>query len=141
MPFTKILIHAVWATKDRKVLFKGENKTLLCNHIIEYASSKGIHLININGFENHLHSLISMSASQNIATIMNLIKGESSYWANRNLKLPSKFEWQDEYFSVSVSQSHLELINNYIRNQEKHHKTKTFQEEYTEFIQNYKFAI
>jgi putative transposase len=80
-----------------------------------------------------------MSASQNIAAIMNLIKGESSFWANRNLKLPEKFEWQDKYFSVSVSQSHFNVINDYINNQKEHHRKKTFQEEYDEFIKNYNF--
>jgi len=55
-----------------------------------------------------------MSADQNISTIMNLIKGESSFWANRNLSFSEDFGWQDEYFAVSVSQSHLDLVNNYI---------------------------
>ena len=70
---------------------------------------------------------------------MNLIKGESSHWANKNLQLSEKFGWQDEYFAVSVSQSHFDVVNNYISNQEEHHKKKSFQEEYDEFIKNYKF--
>ncbi len=70
---------------------------------------------------------------------MNLIKGESSHWANKNLQLSEKFGLQDEYFAVSVSQSHFDVVNNYISNQEEHHKKKTFQEEYDEFIKNYKF--
>jgi len=141
MPYTKILVHTVWATKNRKNLLNVENKRLLCNHIREYSKSKDIHLININGFENHLHCFLSLTTSQNIATVMNLIKGESSFWTNKNLKLSEKFEWQDEYFAVSVSQSHFDLINNYITNQEEHHKKKTFKEEYDEFIKNYNFEV
>ncbi|NVO01625.1 MAG: IS200/IS605 family transposase [Bacteroidetes bacterium] len=139
MSYTRILLHAVWATKDRKKYLIKENKNLLCNHIHEYCKTKDIHLININGFENHLHCLISMSSGQNIATIMNLIKGESSFWANKNLILNEKFGWQDDYFAVSVSQSHVNIVNDYINSQEEHHRKKTFQEEYDEFIKNYHF--
>jgi REP element-mobilizing transposase RayT len=140
MPFTKILIHAVWATKDRKPLMSTENKLALCEHIRQYSPTKNIHLLNVNGWVDHLHCFISLSADQNIATVMNLIKGESSFWANKNLKWNEKFGWQDEYFAVSVSQSHFELVNNYITNQEDHHRKKTFQDEYDEFIKNYDFA-
>lgn len=70
---------------------------------------------------------------------MNLIKGESSNWAGKNLVLPEKFGWRDEYFAVSVSESHFVAVNNYINRQEEHHRKKTFQEEYDEFIAKYPF--
>ncbi len=139
MPFVRILIHAVWATKDRKPLLDKKNKDALCLHIREYAVLKNIHLINVNGWLDHLHCLISLSADQNIATVMNLLKGESSFWGNRNLTWGEKFGWQDEYFAVSVSQSQREAVNRYIDNQEEHHQKKTFQQEYDEFIRSYNF--
>ena len=80
-----------------------------------------------------------MAAEQNIATLMNLIKGESSYWANKHLKWPEKFGWQDDYFAVSVGESQFDAVNSYISNQEEHHQRKTFQQEYDEFIKNYQF--
>ena len=141
MPFIKILIHAVWSTKDRKPLMNKENKDFLCHHIREYASGKNIHLINVNGHFDHLHCFISMAAEQNIATLMNLIKGESSHWANKNLKWLEKFGWQDDYFAVSVSESQFEAVKNYTTNQEEHHQRKTFQEEYDEFVKNYHFDV
>jgi len=70
---------------------------------------------------------------------MQLIKGESSYWINKNQLTPQKFEWQDEYFAVSVSESGLEKVRDYIKNQEEHHRRKSFIEEYKEYIQNYNF--
>src|SRR5580698_294076 len=100
MPFIKLLVHAVWATKERKPLLNLENKNMLCAHIREYASSKNIHVINVNGHQEHLHCLLTMNAEHNISTILNLLKGESSYWANKHLKLPEKFGWQDDYFAV-----------------------------------------
>jgi len=127
MPFIKLLIHAVGSTKDRKPLMNKTNKDSLCNHIREYASGKNIHLINVNGHPDHLHCFISMAADQNIATLMNLIKGESSYWANKNLQWQEKFGWQDDYFAVSVSESQFDAVSKYITNQEEHHQKKTFQ--------------
>ena len=70
---------------------------------------------------------------------MQLIKGESSYWINKHELTSRKFEWQDEYFAVSVSESKLDLVRNYIKNQEEHHRKKTFQEEYQELIQHFNF--
>jgi REP element-mobilizing transposase RayT len=139
MPFIKLLVHAVWATKDRKPLLNKANKDSLCLHIRNYAAEKNIHLINVNGWLDHLHCFISLSADQNMATVMNLIKGESSFWANRNLKWTEKFGWQDDYFAVSVGESQFNAVNNYINNQEQHHKKKSFQQEYDEFIKNYHF--
>jgi REP element-mobilizing transposase RayT len=83
MPFIKIYVHAVWSTKDRYPYLIRHSKAGLIAHVKEYAQSKNIHLDHINGGPEHLHALISMSADQNIATIMNLIKGESSHWINK----------------------------------------------------------
>jgi len=104
------------------------NKDALCIHIRENAAIKNIHRLNVNGWLDHLHCFISMSSDKNIATLMNLIKGESSYWANKNLQWPEKFGWQDEYFAVSVSESHYDAVNFYINSQEEHHQRKTFQQ-------------
>ena len=113
------------------------NKDALCQHIWEYSKGKSIHLINVNVWLDRFISLAG--GRQNIATIMNLIKGESSYWANKNLNWPEKFGWQDDYFAVSVDESQFDAVNNYISNQEDHHQRKTFQQEYDEFIKNYRF--
>lgn len=139
MPYTKILIHFVWSTKLRKPLMNKVNKDLICQHIKEYAKTKNIHIININGHLDHMHCFVSLEADQNIMTVMNLIKGESSFWANKNLKFKEKFSWQEEYFAVSVSASHFTRVNNYINNQEEHHQKKSFETEYNEFISKYGF--
>ena len=68
-----------------------------------------------------------------------LLKGESSYWINKNKLIRQKFEWQDEYFAVSVSESAVNHVRDYIKNQEEHHKKRSFQQEYDEFMRNYGF--
>jgi hypothetical protein len=60
---------------------------------------------------------------------------------NKNKLTPQKFEWQDDYFAVSVSESGINSVREYIKNQEEHHAKKTFQEEYDEFMEKYGFAL
>jgi len=103
-------------------------------HIRENAIEKGIYLDFVNGFTDHIHCLISLGVDQTIAKTVQLIKGESSFWINRQELMEEHFEWQDEYFAVSVSESGVNNVRNYIRRQEEHHRQKTFQQEYDEFI-------
>ena len=138
MPYIKIYVHTVWTTKDRHPYLVNIKQDII-RHIQENAREKNIFIDHINGYHEHLHCLISLRADQNIATIMNLLKGESSYWINKQILTKDKFGWQDEYFAVSVSESQLEIVRRYIRNQEQHHQKKTFQQEYDEFIKNYRF--
>lgn len=72
---------------------------------------------------------------------MQLIKGESSFWFNKNSISQNKLNWQKEYFAVSVSESQVDAVKNYITNQEEHHKKKTWNEEYNEFITKYGFKV
>jgi putative transposase len=83
--------------------------------------------------------LISLGADQTLQKVMQLIKGESSFWVNKQQLIEEKFEWQDEYFAVSVSESVIDKVRNYIKNQENHHRKKSYREEYDEFISKYDF--
>lgn len=140
MPFIKVYIHFVWSTKNRiPYLDSIELRQKVWQHIRENAKEKGIYIDFINGYSDHCHCLISLGADQSIQKVIQLIKGESSFWINKNELTKSKFEWQDEYFAVSVSESIIDKVRNYIKNQESHHSKKTFQEEYDEFISKYGF--
>jgi len=140
MPFLNIYIHFVWGTKNRVPhLNSKELRMKVWKHIRENAKTKGIFIDHINGYNDHCHCLISLGADQNVQKIMQLIKGESSFWINKNKLTKEKFEWQDEYFAVSVSESGINQVRKYIQNQELHHQKKTFQEEYDEFISKYGF--
>lgn len=140
MPFIKVYIHAVWSTKNRQTfLSTKEIRQKVWQHIRENAKRKGIFIDFVNGHSDHCHCLISLGVDQSIQKIMQLIKGESSYWINKEKLTSNKFKWQDEYFAVSVSESMIDRVRNYIKNQENHHKSKSFQEEYNDFIKKYRF--
>jgi putative transposase len=140
MSFVKIRIHCVWATKKHLPFLNSNNRLLVIEHILENAGKKKIRIDLINGISNHVHCLIQMSAEQNIAQIMQLIKGESSFWINQNKLIIGKFEWADEYYAVSVSESDVERVQKYIRNQEEHHRRKSWDEEVDEFIRIFGFT-
>jgi REP element-mobilizing transposase RayT len=139
MGYTKLWVHIVWTTKNRRPLLIKEVRSVIFDHIKEYASQKSIYIDSLNGHLEHIHCLISMGSGQNVEEILRLLKGESSHWINQSKILPEKFEWQDEYFTVSVSESAVHRVRKYIKNQEDHHRKKTFSEEYQEFIKSYKF--
>ncbi|MBL1215040.1 MAG: IS200/IS605 family transposase [Ignavibacteriae bacterium] len=139
MPYIAIWIHAVWATKSRERIISKEIKPKLLAHMKENAKSKKIYINEMNCEPEHVHALISLSADQSISEVMQLIKGESSYWINQNKLTKVKFGWQDEYFAVSVSKSQIASVKKYIRNQEEHHRRKSYTEECEEFISKYGF--
>lgn len=141
MPFVRIWVHLIWSTKNRQPLLHKELREAILTHIKTNARNKGIYLDIIGGHIEHVHTLISLSSDQTIAKVTQLIKGESSWWANKNSLSKDHFEWQDEYIAVSVSESKLDIVRAYIRNQEEHHRKKTFEEEYEEALKKYGFSV
>ena len=140
MAYVRIWVHAVWGTKKREPILEKESRYKLFEHIRENAKAKDIYIDFINGYTDHVHVLISLGAEQTIAKVMQLIKGEASHWANQNTLLKHKLSWADEYFAVSVSESMVDKVRNYIKNQEEHHRHKTFAEECEEFMTKYGFV-
>lgn len=141
MSYVKIWVHVVFSTKNRFPFITKDIRYEIFNHIIENCREKDIFLQAINGYTEHIHCLISLGKDQTIAAITKLIKGESSFWINKQQLTAQKFAWQDDYFAVSVSESQVEKVVNYIKNQEEHHSKKTFDEEVEEFMEKYGWEI
>ena len=139
MPYIKIWLHCVWNTKRRQPLLSKEIRQKIFNHIKDYSREKKIFIDRINGSSEHVHCLISWGSNQNISKVINLLKGESSHWINSHKLIRGKFEWQDEYFAVLISESVVDKVRKYIDNQEEHHRKISFKEEYDEFIKKYRF--
>jgi len=107
-------------------------------HIRENALAKGIFIDHINGNEDHLHALISLASKQSISEVMQKVKGESSFWINKNKLSRIKFEWQDDFYAVSLGIPQLGNLRAYIRNQQQHHEKISFQCELDLLIEEYK---
>ncbi|MDR3697103.1 IS200/IS605 family transposase [Mucilaginibacter sp.] len=141
MSFVKIWVHLVFSTKNREPWLNKNIRYDVHKHIIKNCKEKEIFLEAIDGYTDHLHCLISLGKDQTISKITQLIKGESSFWINQNHLTPGKFSWQDDYFAVSVSESQVEAVKGYIKNQEKHHAKKSFEDEVNEFMTKYGWEI
>ena len=141
MPFIKVWIHFVWSVKNRQPLLTDEIRQNVFQHIRENARSKEIHIDFINGYVDHVHCLISLGSDQTVEKIMQLIKGESSFWINKNQLCKTKFEWQDEYFAVSVSEAFVEKVRGYIAKQEEHHRKQSFDDEFKDFMKRAGFQV
>ncbi|HEX5150529.1 MAG TPA: IS200/IS605 family transposase [Parafilimonas sp.] len=139
MPFIKVMLHFIWSTKNRYPLISKELKPLLLSHIKQNSVKKEIYIDCLNCVEDHIHLMISLGSGQTIDKLAMLIKGESSFWVNHENPMPKKFEWQDEYIALSVSESAIPKVRAYIANQEEHHKKQTFQQEYEAFLAAHDF--
>ncbi len=134
MPWIKVWLHFVWSTKNRHPYLKDEIRSKIFDHIRLNAREKGIQIDFINGYVQHVHCLISLGSDQTLEKVMQLIKGESSFWINKNKLTKTRFEWQDEYFVASVSESNLEKVRKYIAKQEEHHREVSFEEEFDDML-------
>jgi REP element-mobilizing transposase RayT len=133
------MVHAVWGTKNRYPFLTKEIRQTLYEHIRQNAKSKLIFIDSINGVEDHIHVLLGLNADMSIAKTIQLIKGEASFWINKQKITSSSFKWADEYYAVSVSEGQLDKVREYISIQEEHHRKKTFREECDEFLKHHDF--
>jgi REP element-mobilizing transposase RayT len=137
MSWTRILVHLVFTTKDRKPLLRTEElRREVFSHIKENAM-RNIILDCVNGYSEHVHCLLALAKDQNISQIARLIKGESSFWINNRDLIPGRFKWQDDYWAVSVGVEQIAMLRQYIRGQEAHHQKLSFAEEIAEIIKQY----
>ncbi len=133
MSYIKIWIHAVWGTKNREPILSPTILQQVCSHIDLNAAAKGIYIDTINGHNDHMHVLMLLKAENSISKQMQLLKGESAFWANKTGLIKNGFAWADKYFAVSVNEDKLEVVRKYIRNQQAHHQKQTFSQEYQFF--------
>lgn len=135
--FNKIWIHAIWATKYREPLieFKAENQ--IYHFISEQLRAQGCPVRIVNGMPDHIHCLFLLNPSKSIAEVIKQIKGSSSFYINQTHLKAEKFSWQTGYGAFSVSESGIEKVYQYIKNQKQHHKVKNSEKEFDEFLSLY----
>jgi len=138
MSWVRVWIHLVFSTKNREPFLNStEIREKVFNHIKKSAKEKDIWLEALNGYKEHIHCLVSLNKEHSISKVAQLLKGESSFWINKNKLIKDKFIWQDDYWAASVSESHIESVKKYIAEQEDHHRIKSFSKEVDEFMKKY----
>jgi putative transposase len=137
--FNKIWIHAIWSTKDRTHLIQSSVEQKVYQFITEQLREQGCPVRIVNGMPDHIHCLFLLNPQKSIAEVIKQVKGSSSHFINQNNLIPEKFAWQTGYASYSVSESIVEKVFQYIKNQKQHHQKKSFQQEYDEFLKKLGF--
>jgi putative transposase len=121
---TSNLLHCIFSTKERTNSIP--DPTELGRYLGGVAREKHIPLIIAGGTNNHVHLLIALPASMPLAKAIQDLKGNSSRWLNRKVKT---FSWQEGYSAFSVSPTYKRAVTAYIENQERHHATRSFEDE------------
>jgi putative transposase len=134
--FTRLTYHVVFATKYRKPTIMEDIQERLYEYIGGTLRGKKGHLIEIGGVEDHVHILAGLSPSLAVSDVIRDVKAASSKWMKDERHIDA-FEWQKGYGAFSVSYDRVDAIRKYIRNQEEHHMTKSFQEEYIDFLKRH----
>lgn len=135
--YTQIHIHFIFAVKDRDTVIHPNWKQKLYSYIAGIIQNNDHKLLAINGMSDHIHILIGIRPSQSISDLIKDIKANSSKWINSNKYVKGKFEWQEGYGAFSYSKSQISNVITYIENQEKRHQSKSFKDEYQEFLEKF----
>lgn len=132
--YTQIYIQIVFAVKGRQNLIHSNWKDEIYKYITGIVTNEGQKLITINGMPDHVHILIGLKPDKSISDLVRDIKANSSRFINDKRWINGKFEWQTGFGAFSYNHSQLTNVIHYIENQEEHHKSKTFKQEYLEFL-------
>ena len=133
----KILIHLIYSTKNREPVLGDDIHDELHRYSAGILKELESPAILINSVEDHVHILYSHSKNYSPSKIVEEVKKGSSKWLKTKGPAYSGFHWQSGYGAFSVSQSGVVEVVKYIESQKEHHRQKTFQEEYREFLRRY----
>jgi putative transposase len=136
--YTSLYYHVIFSTKNREPWLGGGIRERLWPYLGGTARDNGMKAFEVGGVADHVHVLISIPPTRAVADAVKLIKGSSSRWIKETFPNMAAFAWQDGYGAFSVSESQLEAVRDYIRNQEEHHRTTTFAEEYRTFLERHR---
>ena len=136
--YSQIYIHIVFAVKGRDSLIQPVWEERLYKYITGIVQNKEQKMLAINGMPNHIHFLIGMRPTCCLSDLIREVKKSSNEFIKENNLTPFKFQWQEGFGAFSYSHSQLSNVIGYIGNQKEHHKEKSFQEEYTELLKEFK---
>jgi len=138
MSYVSSSFHCVFSTKERRRLLPPALRERLWPFLGGIARQNKMKGIEIGGVEDHVHILLSLPSTMPIAKAMQLIKGGSSKWIHETFADQRLFAWQEKYGAFSVSFSQLDTITSYIKNQQEHHRTRSFQEEFLALLKKHR---
>jgi putative transposase len=135
--YTQIYIHVVFAVQARESLIKAEWKEELFKYITGILNNQKTKLIAIGGVEDHIHILFGMNPTIALSDVVREVKASSSKFINEEKFVRGKFYWQEGFGAFSYSRSQIDAVAKYILNQEQHHSSKSFKDEYVALLNRF----
>lgn len=135
--YTQIHIQTIFAVQDRQSLIKNEWKDELYKYITGIIQNHDHKVLQINGMPYHIHILFGMRPTQSLSDLMKQVKQDSSKWLNNKGFVNGKFSWQSGFGAFSYARTEIPIVIHYIKNQELHHKSKTFKDEYLQLLKEF----
>jgi len=132
--YTSMMVHLVFSTKDRQSLLVPALEERLYPYFGGILRELGGRLLAVNGVQDHVHLLVSMTATTSIAEITGKVKGSSSKWIHDTFPDRSAFAWQRGYAAFSVSESQAARVAAYIARHKIHHEKVPFREEFVRLL-------
>lgn len=135
--YTQIYTHIVFSVKNRQNLIYENFRDELYKYITGITRNKHHKLLAINGMPDHVHIFIGLNPKISVSDAVRDIKTNSSKFINDRNFTKGRFEWQKGFGAFSYSHSQINAVVKYIKNQESHHKKRTFKEEYLELLKRF----
>ena len=135
--YTRLLTHIIFSTKDRQPWLTEHVRPRLFPYMGGIVRELHGSAIIINGPTDHVHMLCALPATAALADVMRVVKANSSKWMHETFPSRASFAWQTGYGGFSVSESNAPQVEEYIANQEEHHRRVTFQEEFMVFLKRH----
>ncbi len=135
--YTQINIHVIFSVKGRENVILNSFKDRLFEYISGILSKNGQFSLAVNGYKDHVHLFFELSPNLSLSDIVRIVKSSSSKWINNQKFVNGKFAWQEGYAAFSYTKSQRNNVIKYIMNQEKHHQTTTFKQEYLQILKNF----
>jgi putative transposase len=139
--YTQLYVHLVFAVKGRQNFISKDKKDELQKFITGVVTNRKHKLLAIENEPDHIHILLSIRPDVALSDLTRDIKANSSRWINERFPNGLKFSWQDGYGAFSVSRSQLSTVIAYIHNQEEHHRTKSFKEEFLGLLKRHEIEF
>lgn len=136
-----ILVHIIFSTKNRAPFIKPVIENELFPYLASIFIANRSQAHKVGGTEDHVHIVCSLARTITVADLLEDVKKSSSKWIKTKGPEFSKFAWQNGYGAFSIGQSQLPIVKNYIAKQKEHHKEKTFQDEFREFLWKYQIQF
>jgi REP element-mobilizing transposase RayT len=133
----KVYIHAIFSTKHREPLLTEGWRDELFSVVGGAANNLDRQSLIVGGVADHVHILFQLGRKIAVSDAISKIKSTSSLWVRQAPAGREEFHWQAGYAAFSVSQSSIEAVREYIRNQAEHHRNQSFQDELRERLRRY----